>query len=168
MPKIIGGTFESEQEEPVNLLFQGQQIAGLVPDAALGVYGPSQILKSPRANGTMVPLWMLAQCLAPLANLTLRIRPTYTDGTVGAGLLWTPFTAAFQYFEAGFWGNSLGSIPEATPAATEAVEHNFAAEQALLGLVGWMLGIVQLEFDCQSSGNNDTANFLVSYVGIYT
>jgi hypothetical protein len=168
MPKIIGGSFQSEAIEDVELKMQLATVTPILPSAVAATFGTALNLGSPRLNGGMVPLALRAVCSLALSNTTLRILPTFSDGSIGTGLSWTPFTAALVVRQSIILVNNLGSIPEVNPAASEAAAMFINTVTDLSGLFAHGLWLRSLAFDCRTVGAADTASITVTYWGLYT
>ena len=166
MPNIFGGGIS--QPGSVNLQMQVATVGPITPSAVISTYGAFVNLGSPRSGGGMIPLAIKAVSTGSANNDTLNIVPTWSDGSVGAGLVWTPFTVALLYMQSGILVANKGSIPEADPAASEEADMFIDTPVDLTLLFKQGLYLTNLGFRAKSSGALDAAVFTVTYWGLYS
>ena len=166
MPNIFGGGLSPAQT--TNLYMQVATIGPIAPSATINTYGAALNIGNPRGSGGIVPLAIKAVSSGSGNNDTLRIVPTWSDGSTSTGLIWTPFTVALLVMTAGILVANKGSIPEADPAASEEADFYIDAPVSLEQLFKQGLYLANLAFSAKSSGALDAATFTVSYWGLYT
>lgn len=160
MPRITPGVTE--------LRMQLATVGPVLPSAVLNTYGAALNLTSPRAGGGIVPLMIRASVANPLNIITLRIRPTWSDGTTGAGVLWGQFANPGELLQAGLMVESFNGISAPAPGPAAAVAGCYDSTLDLSAF--WKAGMTlkELAFDCKSAQNADTASITVTYWGLYT
>lgn len=160
MPRITPGVTE--------LRMQLATVGPVLPSAVLNTYGVAVNLTSPRANGGIVPLAIRAECTLALNNVQMRIRPTWSDGTTSAGIIWVGLGGADVVFQAGLLVVPPNAVPQVPPLQLS--NDDFCWDNSLDLTAFWKNGVTlqQLAFDCQSAQNADTATITVTYWGLYT
>lgn len=164
MPTLFGGSLTPRLDLMMQL-----DTKTLVPNAVLNTYGVAQLLKSPRVDGGIVPLLIRARGVGLfVGNITARITPTWSDGSVGAGVLWTPIANLDDYFIADLLMQPFNGVPANPPAAfaTSSLCSDFSLTLAAFFKQG--VSLTQLAFDCASDQNAETGTVEVIYRGLYT
>lgn len=164
MPQIFGGSLSPRLDLMMQL-----DTKTVVPNAVLNTYGVAQLLKSPRIDGGIVPLLIRARGVGLfVGNVTLRITPTWSDGSVGVGVLWTPFAAADDHFTADMLVVPFNGAPHVGAPGIDDISMSTDFTLTLAALWKQGVSLQQLAFDCASDQNAETATIEVIYRGLYT